>query len=133
MPRGQGPIFRIAALSRCREHSRLVRAEHLQITCDNRWLDILSSRGQGNDVDYRSVITIEPDKRSGQPCIRGLRMTVHDVLDYLASGMTHAEILSDFPDLTFISLPWLPRDRFHLVIVDPRQKPPQNFPRLGVV
>jgi uncharacterized protein (DUF433 family) len=51
-------------------------------------------------MDYQHLITIEPDKRSGQPCIRGLRMTVQDVLEYLASGMTHAEILSDFPDLT---------------------------------
>ncbi len=51
-------------------------------------------------MDYTSLITIEPDKRSGQACIRGLRMTVRDVLEYLASGMTHEEILSDFPDLT---------------------------------
>lgn len=51
-------------------------------------------------MDYRDIITIEPGKRSGQPCIRGLRMTVTDVLEYLASGMTEAEILEDFPDLT---------------------------------
>ena len=51
-------------------------------------------------MDYRDIITIEPGKRSGQPCIRGLRMTVTDVLEYLASGMTEAEILDDFPDLT---------------------------------
>jgi uncharacterized protein (DUF433 family) len=51
-------------------------------------------------MDYTHLITIEPDKRSGQACIRGLRMTVRDVLEYLASGMTHEEILSDFPDLT---------------------------------
>lgn len=51
-------------------------------------------------MDYTKLITIEPDKRSGQPCIRGLRMTVQDVLEYLASGMTAAEILEDFPDLT---------------------------------
>ena len=51
-------------------------------------------------MKYDHLITIEPDKRSGQPCIRGLRMTVQDVLEYLASGMTHAEILADFPDLT---------------------------------
>ena len=49
---------------------------------------------------YRHLITIEPDKRSGQPCIRGLRMTVQDVLEYLASGMSVEEFLSDFPDLT---------------------------------
>jgi uncharacterized protein (DUF433 family) len=51
-------------------------------------------------VDYTQLITIEPDKRSGQPCIRGLRITVGDVLDYLASGMSVEEILRDFPDLT---------------------------------
>ncbi len=49
--------------------------------------------------DYRKVITIEPGKRSGQPCIRGMRITVQDVLEYLASGMTQDEILKDFPYL----------------------------------
>jgi len=49
-------------------------------------------------MDYRNYITIEPDKRSGKPCIRGLRITVQD--EYLASGMTEEEILDDFPDLT---------------------------------
>lgn len=44
-------------------------------------------------------ITLEPGKRGGKPCIRGLRITVYDVLEYLASGMTEAEILADFPDL----------------------------------
>ena len=51
-------------------------------------------------MDYRELITIEPGKRSGKPCIRGLRITVFDVLDYLASGMTDAQILQDFPELT---------------------------------
>jgi uncharacterized protein (DUF433 family) len=51
-------------------------------------------------MNYQDFITIEPDKRSGKPCIRGLRITVYDVLDYLASGMTEDEILEDFPDLT---------------------------------
>jgi uncharacterized protein (DUF433 family) len=51
-------------------------------------------------MDYRKIITIEADKMGGKPCIRGLRITVYDVLDYLASGMTEAEILADFPDLT---------------------------------
>jgi uncharacterized protein (DUF433 family) len=49
---------------------------------------------------YREIITIEPDKMGGEPCIRGLRLRVSDVLDYLASGMTEAAILADFPDLT---------------------------------
>ncbi len=51
-------------------------------------------------MDYRDRITIEPDKRGGKPCIRGLRITVYDVLEYLAGGMTEADILRDFPDLT---------------------------------
>jgi uncharacterized protein (DUF433 family) len=50
-------------------------------------------------MDYSKIITIEPGKRSGKPCIRGLRITVYDVLDYLAGGMTEAQILADFPDL----------------------------------
>ena len=51
-------------------------------------------------VDYTQIITIEPGKRFGKPCIRGLRMTVGDVLEYLASGMSEDEILGDFPYLT---------------------------------
>jgi uncharacterized protein (DUF433 family) len=50
-------------------------------------------------ADLLGRITIEPGKRSGQPCIRGIRMTVKDVLEYMAGGMTEAEILEDFPDL----------------------------------
>ncbi|MGH9875041.1 MAG: DUF433 domain-containing protein [Pyrinomonadaceae bacterium] len=51
-------------------------------------------------MDYSNIITIEPGKRSCKPSIRGTRMTVTDVLEYLASGMSEEEILSDFPDLT---------------------------------
>ena len=51
-------------------------------------------------MDYRHIITIEPGKRSGKPCIRGMRITVYDVLDYLASDMSVEEILRDFPNLT---------------------------------
>jgi len=51
-------------------------------------------------MEYTHLITIEPGKRSGQPCIRGLRMAVRDVLEYLAGGMSIDEILMDFPDLT---------------------------------
>ena len=51
-------------------------------------------------MNYRSIITIEPDKRGGKPCIRWMRITVYDVLGWLASGMSHAEILDDFPELT---------------------------------
>ena len=50
--------------------------------------------------DYTGIITIEPGKRSGQPCIRGMRITVYDIFEYLASGMTVSEILDDFPYLT---------------------------------
>ncbi len=50
-------------------------------------------------MDYRERITIDPDMRGGKPCIRGMRITVYDVLGYLASGMSHDEILNDFPDL----------------------------------
>ena len=50
--------------------------------------------------DYQGRITIEPGKRGGRPCIRGVRITVYDVLEYLASGMSEEEILHDFPELT---------------------------------
>jgi uncharacterized protein (DUF433 family) len=51
-------------------------------------------------MSYHDVITIEAGKRGGQPCIRGMRITVYDVLSYLASGMSEDEVLSDFPELT---------------------------------
>jgi uncharacterized protein (DUF433 family) len=51
-------------------------------------------------MDYKGIITIESGKRGGKPCIRGLRITVYDVLEYLAGGMTPDQIVSDFPDLT---------------------------------
>jgi uncharacterized protein (DUF433 family) len=51
-------------------------------------------------MDYTKIITVEPGKRSGKPCIRGMRITVSDVLEYLAGGMTEDEILRDFPYLT---------------------------------
>ena len=51
-------------------------------------------------TEYRDIITVEPGKRGGDPCIRGMRITVYDVLDYLAPGMTVQEILNDFPYLT---------------------------------
>jgi uncharacterized protein (DUF433 family) len=49
---------------------------------------------------YQHLITIEPGKRGGKPCIRGMRITVYDVLSYLASGMNYQELLDDFPYLT---------------------------------
>jgi uncharacterized protein (DUF433 family) len=51
-------------------------------------------------MDYSHIITAEPGKRSGQPCIRGMRITVRDVLEYLAGGMTVDQLLADFPELT---------------------------------
>ncbi|HEX8196709.1 MAG TPA: DUF433 domain-containing protein [Pyrinomonadaceae bacterium] len=51
-------------------------------------------------INYKDIITIESNKCGGKPCIRGMRVTVYDVLEYLASGMTEAEILADFPYLT---------------------------------
>ena len=67
-----------------------------RVTC----VDSRPTKHYRGDMDCKHLITIEPDKRSGQPCIRGLRMTVQDVLEYLAGGMTVEEILADFPDLT---------------------------------
>jgi uncharacterized protein (DUF433 family) len=51
-------------------------------------------------MDYRAHITIEPGKRGGRPCVRGMRITVYDVLSYLAAGMTIEQVLEDFPYLT---------------------------------
>jgi uncharacterized protein (DUF433 family) len=51
-------------------------------------------------MDYHDIITLEPGKRSGKPCIRGMRITVQDVLEYLAGGMSEDDILADFPELT---------------------------------
>ena len=51
-------------------------------------------------MDYSAIITVDPAVRGGKPCVRGLRVTVSDVLEYLASGMSETEILADFPYLT---------------------------------
>lgn len=51
-------------------------------------------------MNYRDIITIEPGKRNGKPCIRGMRISVSDVLEYLAGGMSYEEILTEFPELT---------------------------------
>jgi len=51
-------------------------------------------------MDYHNIVTIQPGKRGGRPCIRGLRIAVADVLGWLAAGMSHEEILSDYPELT---------------------------------
>jgi len=60
----------------------------------------MSGRYNSRAMSYRDIITIEPGKRGGKPCIRGLRVTVYNVLGYLASGMSQEQILRDFPYLT---------------------------------
>ena len=55
-------------------------------------------------MNYRDIITIEPGNRGGELCIRGMRITVYDILEYLASGMSMLEILDDFPQLTQIDI-----------------------------
>ena len=58
------------------------------------------SKATLHHMDWKNQIIIDPERRGGKPCIRGLRMTVYDVLEYLASGMSEEDILKDFPDLT---------------------------------
>jgi uncharacterized protein (DUF433 family) len=73
-------------------------------------------------MDYRDRITIEPGKRSGKPCIRGLRITVDDVLSYLAAGMSEDEILADFPALErddFRAVYAFAADRERRLLTDP--------------
>ena len=65
-----------------------------------RTVDDHPVRVYGGAVDYQRIITIEPRKRGGKPVIRGLRITVDDVLSYLAAGMTVEQIVADFPPLT---------------------------------
>src|SRR3954453_15974974 len=89
-------------------------------------------------MDYQDIITIEANKRGGQPCIRGLRITVYDVLSYLASGMTEDEIISDYPDLThedILATLSYAADRERKTAVSPRESccsittPPPNVSR----
>ena len=63
-------------------------------------LSLHKQMGYNLTMNYQNIITIEPGKRGGKPCIRGMRITVYDVLSYLAAGMTPEEILEDFPYLT---------------------------------
>lgn len=74
-------------------------------------------------MKYQDIITIEPGKRGGKPCIRGMRITVYDVLSYLAAGMSHEEILEDFPYLTeedILACLAYAADREHKVLTAPR-------------
>lgn len=63
-------------------------------------LQLKSQLKIAHDMNYHNIITIEPGKRGGQPCIRRMRITVYDILGWLAAGMSQAEILDDFPELT---------------------------------
>jgi uncharacterized protein (DUF433 family) len=60
----------------------------------------MGTKGYSSNMTWQGIITLEPGKRGGRPCIRHMRITVADVLGWLAAGMTHAEILSDYPELT---------------------------------
>jgi uncharacterized protein (DUF433 family) len=60
----------------------------------------MGTKGYSSRMTWRGIITLEPGKRGGRPCVRNMRITVADVLGWLAAGMTHAEILSDYPELT---------------------------------
>ena len=65
----------------------------------------MSGKGREREVEsrllnYQQLITLEPGKRGGKPCIRGMRVTVSDVLGWLAAGMSHQEIIDDYPELT---------------------------------
>ena len=78
---------------------------HLVVECDRQEkcgiskIDPTAASAYFFHVDYSKIITIEPGKRSGKPCIRGMRITVQDILEYLAGGMTEDEILRDFSEL----------------------------------
>jgi uncharacterized protein (DUF433 family) len=69
-------------------------------------------------TEYSKIITTDPARRSGKPCIRDLRVTVDDVLDYLGAGMTKEEILADFPDRTETDIEACPA-----IARDPEQRP----------
>ena len=75
-----------------------------------------------NTINYQEILTMEPGKRGGKPCIRGLRITVDDVLSYLAAGMSEDEILADFPDLEredFRAVYAFAADRERRLLTDP--------------
>jgi len=75
-------------------HQVFVRHSHAPI------LKSFKLQARATITDYTQFVTIEPGKRSGKPCVRGTRITVYDVLGYMAAGMSHEEILADFPSLT---------------------------------
>ena len=75
-------------------------SDHTAILVRSRALVLRIKTSYTVIVSYSDIITIEPGKRGGKPCIRGMRITVYDVLSYLAAGMSQAEIIADFPYLT---------------------------------
>ncbi len=81
------------------DHRCFLGAPHVEVGPRTVAVPNLLALQYNMPVDYSKIITIEPGKRGGKPCIRGLRITVYDVLEYLASGMTEDQILADFPDL----------------------------------
>jgi len=99
-------------------------------------MDLTAARGRpyARSMSYTERITIEPGKRGGQPCIRGLRITVQDVLEYLASGMTEEEILRDFPDLERKDIRACleyAADRERRIMARPIPLPPPGFDELS--
>lgn len=74
----------------------------IRVLCPRERCQLSQHKQKGYNLimSYQDIITIEPGKRGGKPCIRGMRITVYDVLSYLAAGMTPDEILEDFPYLT---------------------------------
>ncbi len=89
--------YLVCQLARVPSH---VKAAVRLLLIISEWLDCQRAKIYHRFINYHDIITIEPGKRGGKPCIRGMRMTVYDVLEYLASGMTIQEILDDFPYLT---------------------------------
>ena len=71
-------------------------------------LDLYENSNRISSVSYSHIITIEPGKRGGKPCIRGMRITVGDVLGWLAAGMSHQEVVEDYPELVGLK-PMVPK------------------------
>jgi uncharacterized protein (DUF433 family) len=74
--------------------------EYIAVASQTKFAKIRQKKHDNAIVNYQSIITIEPGKREGRPCIRRMRIAVADVLGWLAAGMSHGEILGDYPELT---------------------------------
>ena len=99
-PDGGRRSFTVAVLRKYSSGSATRRSPELGWLRGTATGILLEGAREAQAMDYSKIITIEPGKMGGKPCVRGMRITVYDVLDYLASGMTEDEILHDFPDLT---------------------------------